>query len=421
MSPEFDKKLDKYAEVIIRVGLNIQSGQRLLIGYPSFGVYGMPLELAPLARLMTMKAYQFGAKLVEVIWSDDQMRLIRLQEAPRDSFEEFPEWRTNVAYEFAKAGDAIVRVHAENPDLLSEQDPDLVATAQRANVAHLQALWGITFKNVTNTAVITAPVAGWSKWVFPDLPAERRDAAFWDTLFEICRVNRPDPVAAWQDHVERLAAHSAYLNQKQYAALKYTGPGTDLTVGLPERHIWKSARATSQSGINYVSNLPTEEIYTTPHKDKTDGVITATRPLLYGGHLIEDFSLTFEEGRVVKATARRGEQILLDMLEMDEGARLLGEVALVPHSSPISQTGLLFYNILLDENASSHMALGRAYKACLEDGVAMSEEEFEAAGGNYSQIHVDFMVGSGEMDIDGLAEDGLAEAIMRNGEWVFEV
>jgi aminopeptidase len=421
MSPEFDQKLDKYAEVIVRVGLNLQPGQRLLIGYPSFGVYGMPLELAPLARLMAMKAYQFGAKLVEVIWSDDQLRLIRLQQAPRDSFEEFPEWRTNTAYEFAKAGDAIVRIHAENPDLLSEQDPALVATAQRANVAHLQLLWSLTFKNVTNTAVITAPVAGWAKRVFPDLPAEQRRTAFWDTLFEICRVNRPDPVAAWQDHVERLAVHSAYLNRKQYAALKYNAPGTDLTVGLPKGHIWKSARATSQSGIDYVSNLPTEEIYTTPHKDKTEGVVTATRPLLYGGRLIEDFSLTFAKGRVIKATARRGEELLLDMLETDEGARLLGEVALVPHSSPISQTGLLFYNILLDENAASHIALGRAYKLCLENGVAMSEEEFEAAGGNHSHIHVDFMVGSGEMDIDGLAEDGSTEAIMRSGEWVFEV
>jgi aminopeptidase len=421
MSMEFDRKLDKYAEIIIRVGLNIQSGQRLLIGYPSFGVYGMPLELAPLARLMTMKAYQLGARYVEVIWSDDQMRLIRLQQAPRDSFDEFPEWRTNTAYEFAKAGDAIVRLHAENPDLLSEQDPELVAKAQRANVAHLQPLWSLTFKNRTNAAVITAPVAGWSRKVFPELPAEERKAAFWETLFEICRVNRPDPVAAWRDHIERLANHSAYLNRKQYAALKYTGPGTDLTVGLPERHIWKSARATSQDGIDFVSNLPTEEIYTMPYKDKTNGVVTATRPLLYGGHLIEDIRLTFKEGRVVKATARRGERILLNMLETDEGARVLGEVALVPHSSPISQTGLLFYNILLDENASSHMALGRAYKPCLEDGVTMSDEEFAAVGGNYSQIHVDFMVGSGEMDVDGLAKDGPAEAVMRNGEWVFEV
>jgi aminopeptidase len=276
-------------------------------------------------------------------------------------------------------------------------------------------------KNATNWAVVTAPVDGWPEKVFPHLPPDSRKAKFWDTIFEICRVKQADPVSAWQDHVNRLVARSNYLNRKRYAALKLAAPGTDLTVGLPRGHIWRGARMSSQNGIDFTANIPTEEIFTIPHKDKTEGVVTATKPLSYGGSLIEDLSLTFSKGQVVKATARKGEESLHKLLEMDEGASRLGEVALVPHSSPISQSGLLFYNILIDENASNHIALGRAYKFSVEGGEAMSDDEFAAAGGNHSLIHIDFMIGSGEMDVDGLVEDGTAEPIMRGGEWVFEV
>lgn len=421
MSSEFEQNLDKYAEVIVRVGLNLQPGQRLLIGMPIFGIYGTPLELAPLVRLIVAKAYQVGARLVDVMWNDDQLRLIRFQHAPRDSFEEFPTWRADAAFEAAKAGDAVLHIYAENPDLLVEQDSELVAIFHQTNWKHIESTMDLVVKNAMNWTAVTAPVDGWPEKVFPDLPPDSRKAKFWDTIFEICRVKRADPVSAWKDHVNELVARSDYLNHKRYAALKLTAPGTDLTVGLPRGHIWRGARMTSQNGIDFTANIPTEEIFTIPHKDKAEGVVTATKPLSYGGILIEDLSLTFSEGRVAKATAKKGEESLHKLLETDEGASRLGEVALVPHSSPISQSGLLFYNILIDENASNHIALGRAYKFGLENGEAMSDDEFAAVGGNHSLIHIDCMIGSGEMDVDGLMEDGTAEPIMRGGEWAFEV
>ncbi|UCC63655.1 MAG: aminopeptidase [Anaerolineae bacterium] len=421
MSLEFQRNLDKYAEVTVRVGLNLQPGQRLLIGMPLFGIYGTPLELAPLVRTIVAKAYQAGARLVDVMWNDDQLRLIRFQHAPRDSFEEFPTWRADAAFEAAKAGDAVLVIYAENPDLLVGQDPELVAVVQHTNFKHSEPTMDLVVKNAMNWALITAPVEGWPQKVFPDLPPDSRKAKFWDTIFEICRVKQADPVSAWQDHVNELVVRSDYLNRKRYAALKLTAPGTDLTVGLPSGHIWRGARMTSQNGIDFTANIPTEEIFTIPHKDRTEGVVTATKPLSYGGILIQDLSLTFSEGRVVKATAKKGEQSLHKLLETDEGASRLGEVALVPHSSPISQSGLLFYNILIDENASNHIALGRAYKFSLENGEAMSDDEFAAIGGNHSLIHIDCMIGSGEMDVDGLLKDGTAEPIMRGGEWAFEV
>jgi aminopeptidase len=420
MSLEFEQNLDKYAEVIVRVGLNLQPGQRLLIGVPLFGIYGTPLELAPLVRLIVAKAYQVGARLVDVMWNDDQLRMIRFQHAPRDSFEEFPTWRADAGLEAAKTGDAVLIIYAENPDLLVEQDPELIATVQLVNFKHIEPIMDLLVKNAMNWAMVTAPVAGWTEKIFPDLPPDSRKAKFWDTIFDICRVKQADPVSAWKDHVNELVARSGYLNHKQYIALKLTAPGTDLTVGLPRGHIWRSGHMTSQAGIDFTANIPTEEIFTMPHKDKTEGVVTPTKPLSYGGSLIEDFSLTFSEGQIVQATARKGEESLHRLLETDAGASRIGEVALVPHSSPISQSGLLFYNILIDENASNHIALGRAYKFSLENGEAMSDDEFAAAGGNHSLIHIDFMIGSGEMDVDGLTKDGTAEPIMRSGEWAFE-
>jgi len=422
MSSEFERNLDKYAEVIVKVGLNLQPAQRLLIiGMPHLGIYGTPLELAPLVRLIVTKAYQVGARLVDVMWNDDQLRLIRFQHAPRDSFEEFPTWRADAAFEVAKVGDAVLLIYAEAPDLLVKQDSTLITTVHQTNFKHTKPFSDLRVKNAMTWVVITAPVDGWPEKVFPDLPPEDRKAQFWDTIFELCRVKQPDPVSVWKNHVNELVTRRDYLNHKRYAALRLTAPGTDLMAGLPKGHVWRAARMTSQNGIDFTANIPTEEVFTIPHKDKTEGIVTSTKPLSFGGSLIEDFSLAFSEGRVVKATAKKGEESLCKLLETDEGASRLGEVALVPHSSPISQSGLLFYNTLIDENAASHIALGRALMFNIEGGEAMSDEEFAAVGGNHSLIHIDFMIGSGEMDVDGLTEGGMAEPIMRSGEWAFEV
>jgi aminopeptidase len=421
MIPNFDHLLDKYADVIVRVGLNLQPNQRLLIGVPMLGIFGTPLELAPLVRLVTAKAYQAGARLVDVMWSDPQLQSIRYQRAPRDSFDQFPAWRADAAYDITKAGDAVLVLYAEDPDLLSGVDPSLVSAVHHTSFKHTQAAAELRSKNANNWLIATAPVTGWPDKVFPHLPPEERLPAFWEALFDICRVKQADPVAAWNDHVASLTARREYLNQKRYAGLHLTGPGTDLSIGLPDNHIWRAARMASQNGIDFTANIPTEEIFTMPHRAKTEGIVAASKPLSYGGSLIENFSLTFSAGRVVKATAAKGQASLDRLLDTDEGARSLGEVALVPHSSPISQSGLLFYNILIDENAANHIALGRSLTFNLEGGETMPDDEFIAQGGNKSLVHIDFMIGSADMDIDGRTASGATEPVMRNGEWAFEV
>jgi len=416
MSSEFEQNLEKYVEVILKVGLNLQKGQRLLI----LSMRGTPLlELAPFVELVTKKAYQMDAKFVEVIWNDPQLDLIRLKYAPRDSFEEFPTWISNAALEFAEKGDATLIFSANIPDLFADQDPELIVIRRQTFFKHFKPTFDLRSKNATNWTIVAAPVDGWTEKVFPDLSPDKRKTKMWDTIFDICRVKQKDPVSAWNDHINQLHARTNYLNHKQYNTLKLEAPGTDLTIGLPKGHIWKGGSGKSQNGIDFVGNIPTEEVFTLPHKDKTEGVVTATKPLPVEV-VIEDFSLTFSKGRVVKATAKKGEKMLNKLLEIDEGMSRLGEIALVPHSSPISQSGILFYNILIDENASCHIALGRGYRFCMKNGEKMSDEEFMTAGGNVSLNHIDFMIGSGEMDIDGITEDGNAEPIMRKGEWTFE-
>ncbi|MFX1502397.1 MAG: aminopeptidase [Promethearchaeota archaeon] len=420
MSSEFEKNLEKYAEVIVKIGLNLQPGQRLLIGGPTSLRYGAPIELAPLIRLITKKAYQIGARYVEVMWDDDQLRLIRFQHAPRDSFEEYPKWRTDCQYKFGNEGDAVLIFVADNPDLLKGQDTDLMAITLNTYLKYRKTFSDLITTSALNWLAIAAPVDGWTDKVFPDLPPDRRKAKFWDTLFEICRVKNEDPIAVWEEHIKKLSARSNYLNKKQYESLKLDAPGTDLTIGLPKDHIWGSARFRTQSGIDFVGNIPTEEVFTTSHKDKTEGFVTATKPRPTDV-MIDNFTLTFSKGRVVEATAEKGEEMLLKILDTDEGSRRLGEIALVPHSSPISQSGILFYNILIDENASSHIALGRGFKFAIKNGKELSDDEFAAVGGNISKYHFDLMIGSEKMDVDGVTKKGKVEPIMRKGEWAFKV
>jgi aminopeptidase len=256
--------------------------------------------------------------------------------------------------------------------------------------------------------------------VYPKLTPEKAEARLWNTIFEITRLDQPDPIAAWQVHVLNLLKRAQRLSSRQYASLKYTAPGTNLTVGLPRGHKWLTARETAQNGIDFTANLPTEEVFTLPHRAETEGTLRATMPLVYGGALIEGFELAFEMGRVVRATARKGEALLKQMVAADEGAACLGEVALVPQSSPIAGRKTLFYDTLLDENAACHLAIGRAFRACLEDADEISDEEFMQRGGNVSITHVDFMIGSNKLDIDGVRADGKTEPVMRKGEWAFD-
>jgi aminopeptidase len=257
--------------------------------------------------------------------------------------------------------------------------------------------------------------------VFPKETPEDAEQSLWDAVFKACRIDEPEPAIFWQQQVDNLGKRKEYLTAKHYTALQFSGPGTNLTVGLPNGHIWAGGSSKTPSGISFVPNLPTEEVFTLPHKDKIEGIVTATKPLSYQGSLIENFSLTFSEGKVVSFSAEKGEETLRNLLETDENSKSLGEVALVPHQTPISQLGFIFLNGLYDENASNHLALGSAFQFTLEGGVAMSAEEFAQAGGNDSLIHVDFMFGSGEMDVDGLMVDGASEPVMRAGEWAFDL
>lgn len=421
MSSEFEQNLDKYSDVIIKVGLNLQPGQCLLIGAPIFSDTYAPIELAPLVRLIVAKAYKVGARFVDVMWIDYQLQLLRYKYAPKDSFEEFPSWRTDLVHDMGKSGDAILVIYAENPDLLINEDPELINVSQQTFFKHMAPIMDLVVQNTMNWAVITAPIDGWVDKFFPDIPPDKRKDKLWDIIFDICRIKHKDPVSAWQDHVNQLASRSNYLNQKEYMSLKFTATGTNLTIGLPKGHMWHSGSMTSQNGITFTANIPTEEVFTIPHKDKTEGVVKGTKPLYYSGSLVENFTLTFSKGKIVEVVAKKGEDLLRNLIETDEGASYLGEIALVPHSSPISQSGLLFYNILIDENASNHIALGRGYKFSFKDGEKLSDEEFAALGGNNSLIHIDCMFGSGEMDVDGILDDGNAEPIMRKGEWAFDV
>jgi aminopeptidase len=414
----FENDLEKYAEVVVKVGLNLQPGQRLLIGASAFGLGGTPLEARSLVRLITRQAYKMGVRYVDVIWDDEELTLLRHQYAPADSFEEFPIWRTEAAIQYGQAGDAILIIYAENPTLLDGQDPEQIAIAQQTAFKHNTAVLKLIEESAMNWLVVSVPTPGWAQAVLPDVPAHQREAKLWELIFEMCRLRQPDPVQGWREHVQQLTARSERLNQRHFTALKYTAPGTDLTVGLPEGHLWRGGSLTSPKGISFVPNIPTEEVFTMPHRDRVEGVVQSSKPLGWGGILINNFTLTFEGGRVIQATAESGMDSLHNLLKIDEGASRIGEVALVPYRSPISLSGRLFYNILFDENASNHIALGNAYKFSMIDGEQMSDAAFVAAGGNQSQIHIDFMIGSSQMDVDGIRADGRREAIMRQGEWV---
>ena len=413
------ESLQKYAELIIRIGLNLREGQRLLIN--NLTTRGVPLHTAPLVREVAKAAYKAGARYVDVLWGDEELLKTRVQMAPRDSFDEFSDWQVKASMDLFEQDGAALTIRSNNPDLMDGEDSEIVGQVQKVYLQHYADYVELLGKNKMNWLVVSAAGPAWATRVFPDLEPAEAEKKLWEAIFAITRVDQPDPIAAWDAHVKNLNARSEYLNAKQYAAFHYKAPGTDLTVGLPQGHFWNSAGSTTQDGIFYIANMPTEEVFTLPHKDQINGHVSASMPLSYSGALMEDFALTFENGHVVKATAKKNETVLKKLVEADAGSSSLGEVALVPHSSPIAQRGHLFYDALIDENAASHLALGRAYKMTLKEGENLSDEEFQARGGNTSMVHVDFMVGSDKMDIDGLLADGSIEPVMRDGEWAFDV
>lgn len=416
MTRTHEDMLDAYAELTVRVGVNLHAGQRLFVLGP-LALGGVSLDAAPFVRRIAAHAYAAGAPLVEVLWGDEAVYLERYRHAPADSFGETSRWFPRALVEHVDNGGAVLSVSANDPDLVSGQPPDRISRVQMATATSVRPFRELIARNQTNWCVVAAASPGWAAKVFPGEPSHAAVDKLWRAIASFCRLDRADPVAEWRTHLAALDARKDFLNRRRYGALRYRGPGTDLTIGLPEGHLWMSGQSASAAGHVFTANVPTEEVFTLPHKDRVNGVVRSTKPLSYGGALIEEFSMEFRDGRVVKVEAAKGQDVLQKLVDSDEGAARLGEVALVPHGSPIAQSNLLFYNTLFDENAASHVALGTAYRFTMSGGEAMSDEAFESAGGNRSAIHVDFMIGSGALDIQGVLADGSSEPLMRAGEW----
>ena len=410
LAAEFDRKLDQLAEVAIHVGLGLKAGQELVLT--------ASLEALPLARRIVEQAYRAGATLVTVLYNDEQLAKLRYKYAPDASFDHAATWLYEGMGAAYKSGAARLAITGDNPQLLANEDPDKVGRANRAlSKAYRPALELIT-RHEINWTIVAAANPAWAAVMFPNDAPKVALAKLWEAIFATTRIMGDDPVSAWKQHDAGLQQRAAFLNEKRYAALQYRGPGTDFKLGLADDHLWMGGGTTAGNGQYCIPNMPTEEVFTTPHKDRADGVVTATKPLSLYGTMIENIQVRFEKGRIVEARATKGQEVLQKLIDTDEGARQLGEVALVPHSSPIAQSGLIFFNTLFDENAASHIALGQAYSSCVRDGDKLSKEELAAKGANDSLIHVDWMIGSGALDIDGITAAGASEPLMRQGEWV---
>lgn len=411
--------LQKYAEAIVKVGLNLRAGQRLIITNAT--ARGVPPAGRELVHAVTKAAYAAGARFVDVIWGDEEMLRLRVQNAPADSFNEYPTWHAHAIMDMIKNGDALLSIYANDPGIYDGLDPERLGAMQRSHLENYKDVSLNVTRNAINWCVVASAAPAWAARVFPDLEPNQAMEKLWQAIFETTRATEPDPVAAWGEHIKNTRKRADYMQAKKFTALHYKSDKTDFTLGLPNGHKWISAQSLAENGVVFTANMPTEEIFTLPDRTRAEGTVHSTFPLSYGGSLIEDFTVKFENGRVISVSAQKNEAILQKLVDTDEGSTRLGEVALVPVSSPIARRGHLFYNTLFDENASCHIAIGRAYRFTLTGGEELTDEEFNEAGGNTSITHVDFMIGSPQMDIDGIKEDGTREPVMRSGEWAFDM
>ena len=409
-SPKGDAMLDRLAQVSVRIGLNLAPGQELVIT--------APLDAAPLVRRITEHAYKAGASLVTTFFTDEIAKRARFRFAPDEAFDVAATWLADGIATAFRNNAARLAITGEDPALLAGEDPDRISRANRANSRANQASLGLITNFAINWNIVACATPAWARTMFPGEPDSVAMGKLWDAIFAASRLDGPDPVEEWRAHDARLHARAAALNAANYASLHFRGPGTDLTVGLADGHKWLGGSGKAANGITCIPNIPTEEVFTTPHKDRVDGHVRSSKPLSYQGTLIDGIAVRFEGGRIVEANAREGGAVLDRVLGTDEGSRRLGEVALVPHSSPISASGLLFQNTLFDENAASHIALGQAYATCLHDIEGLDAAGLAARGANSSLIHIDWMIGSGEIDVDAVTASGAREPLMRSGEWV---
>ena len=403
------EKIDKLAQLAVYTGLGLQPGQDLILT--------APVEALPLVKRIAVHAYKAGAGLVTPLFSDGELTLARYKYANNASFDKAPDWLYNGIGKAFDNNAARMAIVGDDPMLLANQDSDKIGRANKANsIAYKPARERITRFNI-NWNIIAWPGAAWAKRMFPELSGTEAQSKLADAIFDASRVNTTDPVEEWKKHNEVLRKKCKWLNELDFASLHFNGPGTDLIVGLADGHEWMGGASIAQNGITCNPNIPSEEVFTTPHALNVNGSVCSTKPLSHQGALIDEIQVRFENGKITNAKASKGEEVLLKILDSDEGARRLGEVALVPNSSPISQSGLLFYNTLFDENAACHIALGQCYSKCFKGEENLSEKEISKRGGNSSMIHIDWMIGSRHIDIDGINSDGSRVAVFRKGEW----
>lgn len=406
----FEQNLQTYAQLAVRVGVNVQPNQELIVTANTNEV--------PLVRHIVAEAYKAGAKNVVVLYNDDDSVLSRFQYGHQSALEYAPQWLYDALAMAYEQGAARLSIYGGNPALLENVDPDKVALHSKNQSLAAKRISELVSGFAINWSIVSYANPVWAKMVFPEDAEDVAVNKLWDAIFKVSRVDQDDPVSAWQQHCENLTKRKDLLNQKRYAALLFRGPGTNLKVGLADGHVWEGAWGQATNGVRCVPNMPTEEVFTMPHRERIDGYVSSTKPLSLHGQVIENIYVRFEKGRVIEAKAAKGEEVLKKLLETDEGANYLGEVALVPYSSPVSKTSLLFYNTLFDENAACHIALGRAYEENLEGFKDLSPEERKERGYNYSLVHEDWMIGSDEVDVDGITQSGQSDPLMQRGEWV---
>lgn len=408
---KFSETLKKYAELAVKTGVNIQKGQTLVIN--------SPIECAEFTRLAAECAYKAGAKDVHVEWGDEELALIKYINAPEETFKEFPKWKADGYEELAKNGAAFLSISASNPELLKDVDSKRIAEANKTRSIALKNYREYIMNSTVAWSVISIPTKGWAKKVFPTFSEEEAVEKLWENIFKIVRVDKADPVSAWNEHLKNMNEKVEFLNNKKFKKLHFVSNYTDLTIELPEKHLWAGGGEYNSKGTYFVANMPTEEVFTLPLKTGVNGKVKSTKPLNYGGNLIDNFTLTFKNGRIVDFSAEQGYETLKKLIETDEGSHYLGEVALVPYDSPISNSNIIFYNTLFDENASCHLAFGMAYPTCIEGGSEMNEDDLEKAGANTSLTHEDFMIGSADLDIVGETQNGENIQVFKNGNWAF--
>lgn len=407
-----EQKLEKYARLVVKTGVNIQKDQILVVN--------SPIECADFARKIAKEAYAAGAKDVVVSWNDEKLSKIRFTDAPDKVFDEFPNWRKEMYLGYAKEGAAFVSIAASDPEILKDVNPDRIARMQKVSGNALKEYRERMMNNKNTWCVVSIPTVSWAKKIFPQLSEAEAVARLWDAILETVRVGDGDPIAAWQSHLKTLTKSKELMNEYNFTRLHYKNAlGTDLTVELPKGHIWLSGAEFTPDGREFVANMPTEEVFTLPKKHGVNGTVVSSKPLNYHGNLIENFKLTFKDGKVIEYSAKKGQLILEKLLTADESAAYLGEVALVPHDSPISNLNILFYNTLFDENASCHLAFGKAYPVCIAGGDKMDESALEAAEVNDSLIHEDFMIGTADLEITGITQDGKEVAVFKNGNFAW--